>query len=99
MANRLQVNKVLLHNGAQAMHGAQITNGKLLVSTALAADGREVCISVRDEGPCISAESHGLEMSLTISRTLIEANDGKLWHTPNDGLGATFHFTYFGLNA
>ena len=109
MANRLQVNKVLLnllHNGAQAMHGAQITNGKLLVSTALAADGREVCISVRDEGPGISVDmqqevfqpfittkSHGLGMGLTISRALIEANGGRLWHTPNDGPGATFHFT------
>ena len=109
MANSLQVNKVLLnllHNGAQAMYGAHITNGKLLVSTALVADGREVCISVRDEGPGIGADMqqevfqpfittklHGLGMGLTISRALIEANGGKLWHTPNDGPGTTFHFT------
>jgi signal transduction histidine kinase len=32
-------------------------------------------------------------MGLTISRALIEANGGKLWHTLNDGPGATFHFT------
>jgi C4-dicarboxylate-specific signal transduction histidine kinase len=107
--NHLQVVKVLLnliHNGAQAMHGAQIAHGKLDVSTALTADGSEVCVSVRDVGPGISADlqaevfqpfittkSHGLGMGLTISRALIEANGGKLWHTPNDGPGATFHFT------
>jgi len=107
--NRLQVIKVLLnliHNGAQAMHEAQVADGKLLISTALAADGREIQVSVRDDGPGISADlqaevfqpfittkSHGLGMGLTISRALIEANGGKLWHSQDDGLGATFHFT------
>lgn len=107
--NHLQVVKVLLnllHNGAQAMHAAHITNGGLHVSTALSADGSEVRVSVRDQGPGISADLqaevfqpfittklHGLGMGLTISRALIEANGGKLWHTPNDGPGATFHFT------
>jgi two-component system sensor kinase FixL len=96
----------LLHNGAQAMHAAHITNGGLHVRTALSADGSEVRVSVRDQGPGISADLqaevfqpfittklHGLGMGLTISRALIEANGGKLWHTPNDGPGATFHFT------
>jgi signal transduction histidine kinase len=61
---------------------------------------------VRDDGPGISAalqaeifqpfittKSHGLGMGLTISRALIEANGGKLWHSQDDALGATFHFT------
>ena len=107
--NRLQVIKVLLnliHNGAQAMHELQIPNGKICVSTALSANGSEVCVSVRDQGPGISADlqaevfqpfittkSHGLGMGLTISRALIEANGGRLWHTPNDGPGVTFQFT------
>lgn len=107
--NRLQVVKVLLnliHNAAQAMHEAEVNTGKIWVNTALSADGREVCVSVRDDGPGISAalqeeifqpfittKSHGLGMGLTISRALIEANGGKLWHSQDDGLGATFHFT------
>jgi PAS domain S-box-containing protein len=107
--NRVQIVKVLLnliHNAAQAMNNAQISNGRIWISTALAADGREICVKVRDEGPGISAalqqeifqpfittKSHGLGMGLTISRALIEANGGKLWHTQEDGLGATFHFT------
>jgi signal transduction histidine kinase len=32
-------------------------------------------------------------MGLTISRALIEANGGKLWHSQENGRGATFHFT------
>jgi PAS domain S-box-containing protein len=107
--NRLQVVKVLLnliHNAAQAMHEATVNTGKIWVNTTLSADGREVCVSVRDDGPGISAalqeeifqpfittKSHGLGMGLTISRALIEANGGKLWHSQDDGLGATFHFT------
>jgi len=107
--NRLQVVKVLLnliYNAAQAMHEARITKGKIWIIVALGADGHEICIDVRDDGPGISADlqeeifqpfittkSHGLGMGLTISRALIEANGGKLWHSQNDGLGATFHFT------
>jgi PAS domain S-box-containing protein len=107
--NHLQVVKVvlnLIHNAAQSMHGATVANGKIWISTALTADGSEICVSVRDEGPGISAslqeeifqpfittKPHGLGMGLTISRALIEANGGKLWHSQDNGLGATFHFT------
>ncbi len=107
--NRLQLIKVLLnliHNAAQAMHEATVANGKIWISTALAADGGEICIRVRDAGPGISTDlqaevfepfittkSHGLGMGLTVSRALIEANGGKLWHSQDNGLGTTFHFT------
>jgi PAS domain S-box-containing protein len=107
--NSLQVTKVLLnliHNAAQAMHAAQITDGKIWIRTSLSSDGSEVCVSVRDEGPGISAalqeevfqplittKSNGMGMGLSISRALIEANGGKLWHSQENGQGATFHFT------
>jgi len=107
--NSLQITKVLLnllHNAAQAMHEAQITDGKIWIRTSLSADGSEVCVSVRDEGPGISAalqeevfqplistKQHGMGMGLSISRALIEAHGGKLWHSQEDGRGATFHFT------
>jgi signal transduction histidine kinase len=107
--NRLQVNKVLLnliHNSAQAMQGAQMLTGTIEISTALAADGHEICITVQDEGPgiselmqqeifqpYISTKSNGMGLGLTISRALIEAHGGKLWATQVPGHGATFHFT------
>jgi len=77
-----------------------------MVSTAPAADGSAILISVQDDGPGISAlmqqeifqpfistKSHGLGLGLTISRSLIEAHGGKLWATQIEGRGATFHFT------
>jgi len=109
--NRLQVNKVLLnliHNSAQAMQGVQMRTGTIEISTALTADGREICITVQDEGPgisdlmqqeifqpYISTKSNGMGLGLTISRALIEAHGGKLWATQvhGHGHGAAFHFT------
>jgi two-component system sensor kinase FixL len=61
---------------------------------------------VRDEGlgisaalqeevfqPLITTKSNGMGMGLTISRALIEANGGKLWHSQENGRSDTFHFT------
>ncbi len=32
-------------------------------------------------------------MGLAICRAIVEAGGGRLWVTPNDGPGETFHFT------
>jgi signal transduction histidine kinase len=32
-------------------------------------------------------------MGLAVSRALIEVNGGKLWHSQENGQGATFHCT------
>jgi len=64
-----------------------------------------VRIAVSDSGPGIAAaqrqrifdaffstKTDGMGMGLAISRSIIEANEGRLWATKNAGRGETFQF-------
>ena len=63
-------------------------------------------VAVQDSGTRLETESldhlftaffttkpKGMGMGLAISRSIIEAQGGRLWASPNDGPGATFQFT------
>jgi C4-dicarboxylate-specific signal transduction histidine kinase len=96
----------LISNAADAMRDADAPNGRIWISIAVAASGREATISVRDEGPGIGAgmeqqmfqpfvttKATGLGMGLSICRSLVEAQGGRLWHEAHHGPGACFRFT------
>jgi signal transduction histidine kinase len=68
-------------------------------------DNDSVIVSIADTGSGIGAEevdrifnplfttkSEGMGMGLAICRQIIEAHDGKLWHSPNMPRGAIFQF-------
>ena len=89
-------------NGFEAMRD---TGGELTIESRLGGDGA-VLVSVRDAGEGLPADSadqifkaffttkpQGSGMGLAISRSIVEAHDGRLWATPNEGRGATFHFS------
>lgn len=103
-ADRVQLQQVLMNlmvNGIEAMGQS---GGELLIRTQ--AHEKGVLVSVSDTGMGIPADrieqifsafvtskASGTGMGLAISRTIVEAHDGKLWAEANTGRGATFRFT------
>ncbi len=109
LANQLQIQKVLvnlLSNGLEASQKIGKFTGTVNVSVQTEAISKMVKITIKDNGsgldketekrlfePFFTTKPTGIGMGLTVSRTLIEANGGKLWFDAGNDHGATFHFT------
>ena len=105
-ADRVQLQQVVMNlmlNGIEAMKGT--SSGDLTMKSQLASDGY-LLVSVSDTGVGLAplqadqifnafftTKPDGTGMGLTISRSIIESHDGRLWATANNGCGTTFHFT------
>jgi signal transduction histidine kinase len=94
----------LLINGAQAMRDVAPNMRELTIRTAV--DNGVVHLSVQDCGvgldedqidrvfaPFFTTKPSGIGMGLSISNSIIEAHDGRIWATKNPERGATFHVT------
>jgi len=105
MADRVQLQQVLMNlllNGIEAMKDM---GGELMVTSKRTEDG-QLLISVSDSGIGLPVEEserifeaffttkpQGTGMGLSISRTIVESHSGRLWASANTGRGATFHFS------
>ncbi|HVH92203.1 MAG TPA: ATP-binding protein, partial [Candidatus Acidoferrum sp.] len=106
-ADRIQLQQVMLNlmmNAIEAM--TQVTTPRELLISSGADDSKGVVVVVRDSGPGLDSKSlerlfepfyttkpQGIGMGLAISRSIIEAHDGRLWATTNEDRGAAFQFT------
>jgi two-component system sensor kinase FixL len=107
-ADPIQLQQVVLNlvrNAIDAMSDMPDARREVVLSTWLLPEG-EIEIIVADRGsglapeaaehlfnPFFTTKSGGTGLGLAISRSIVRAHGGRLWHTPNEGSGARFHFT------
>jgi len=100
-----QVTLNLVRNAIEALAGAPEPLREVVIAAGLNADG-DVEITVADQGPGVSADAieqlfnpfyttktGGMGLGLAISRSIVRAHGGRLWHSPNTPAGACFHLT------
>ncbi|WP_426168877.1 ATP-binding protein [Sandarakinorhabdus sp. DWP1-3-1] len=106
MVDRIQIQQVLLNllrNAAEAVSASAV---RRVTVTASSRSDNAIQISVSDTGPGVavaaeprlfesfnSTKVDGMGIGLSISRTIIEAHGGTIWHSGNPDGGATFGFS------
>ncbi len=108
LGDRIQLQQVilnLLRNAVDAMSEIDDRPRELVVRTERD-DGSRIRLSVKDSGVGLTPQAadkifeafyttktDGMGIGLSISRSIIEAHQGRLWATRNDGPGSTFSFS------
>ena len=104
MADRVQLQQVFMNLMLNAIEAMNESGGEVMVKSQMG--DSQLLFSVSDTGPGLpvgsadqifsaffTTKSQGSGMGLAISRTIVESHGGRLWATPNNARGATFHFT------
>jgi PAS domain S-box-containing protein len=111
--DRVQLQQVVLNlilNAVEAMSTVGSGSRELFISTEESQTGG-VLVSVRDSGPGIDSDhldrvfqafyttkSSGVGMGLSISRSIIDAHEGRLWADPDVSRGAVLRFSLPGAD-
>jgi PAS domain S-box-containing protein len=106
--DRIQLQQVILNlvrNASDAMSAVEDRPRQLVIRTERD-EGDRVRLTVQDTGVGLDPQAadrlfdafyttkgDGMGIGLSVSRSIIEAHQGRLWATGNDGPGATFSFS------
>ena len=106
LVDKIQIQQVLINLMRNAMEAMSQSPTRLLTVSSRPDEDGFLRVTVADTGPGVAPEiaanlfsafnstkCDGLGLGLSICRTIVEANGGRIWMEPRPEGGARFHFT------